>query len=63
MIKSRKNHNSVVIGNKLFVTGGYGRTCSEVYESISIKFTMYSLKLPCVPDRIRRDTVFKTKQS
>ena len=56
MIKSRKIHNSVVVGNKLFVTGGYGRICSEVYDSISRKFTMFSFKLPCDPDRIRRDT-------
>ena len=31
--------------------GGYGRTCSEVYDSVSRKFTMFSLKLPCHTDR------------
>ena len=56
MIKGRKNHFSITIGNKLFVIGGYGKIFSKVYDSISRKFTMLTFKLPCDPDRIRRDT-------
>ena len=50
MIKTRCSHSSVTIGDKLFVIGGYYRTCSEVYDSNSRKFTMFSLKLPFNPD-------------
>ena len=30
MVDCRLNHSLVTIGNKLFVVGGNGRTCSEV---------------------------------
>ena len=56
MIKSMRKHTYVVVGNKLIVIGGYGRTCSEVYDSISRKFTIFSLNLPCDSDTVRRDT-------
>ena len=46
MIKKRYDHSSVTIGKKLFVIGGYDKVCSEVYDSISRKFTIFNLKLP-----------------
>ena len=46
MIKKRYDHSSVTIGKKLFVIGGYDKVCSEVYDSVSRKFTMFNLKLP-----------------
>ena len=41
--------------------GGKGKTFSEVYDSISRKFTIFSLKLPCVSDRTQRDTNIQLK--
>ena len=49
MVLSRFDHSSVAVGNKLFVIGGSNRICSEVYDSISRKFTMFSLTLLCSP--------------
>ena len=49
MVLSRFDHSSVAVGNKLFVIGVSNRICSEVYDSISRKFTMFSLKLPSAP--------------
>ena len=51
MIQDRYDHSSVTIGSKLLVIGGNKRMCSDVFDSISRKFTMFSLKLPCTPHR------------
>ena len=45
MIERRLFNSSVTIGNKLVVVCGIDRSTSEIYDSISIKFTMFSLKI------------------
>ena len=47
MILRRHHHSSVTIGNKLFMIGGNNVKFSEVYDSISRKFTIFSLEPPC----------------
>ena len=44
MIKRRRCHASVSMGNKLFVIGGYFNTSCEVFDSFSRKFTVFNYR-------------------
>ena len=46
MNESRIMHSLTKICNKLFVIGKNNIIFSEVYDSVSRKFTMFSLKVP-----------------
>ena len=47
MIKIRSNHGAVSMGNKMFVIGGERNSTSEVFDSISRKFTYITNMLTC----------------
>ena len=61
MIKCRRNHSSFTSDRKLFVVGGEHKRCSEVYDSISRKFAMFSKKLPFIPENENKTIGFNNK--